>query len=74
MDHLTAIFLRRLPTIDINTLDKVFLEAITFTKKANPNRGGLMLLAQAITIMPTYPIEEAMMPSQFIPMNLVLLQ
>ena len=45
MDHLTTIFMRRLPSKKINTLDKVFTEAITFTKKDNPNGGGLILLA-----------------------------
>ena len=44
MDHLTTIFLRRLPTENIDTLDKVLTEAITFTKQANPNGGGLRLL------------------------------
>ena len=60
--------------MNINTLDKVFIEVITFTKKAKPNGGGLMLLAQAITTMPIYPVRELMMPNQFIPMNLVPLQ
>ena len=45
MNHLTAIFLRRLPPENINTLEKVFAEAITFTKQGNPNGRGLMLLA-----------------------------
>ena len=71
MDHLIAIFLRRLSIENIDTLDKVFLEAITYTKQSNPNGGGLMPPTQAITMMPTYPIGEPMMPSQFIPMNLV---
>ena len=43
MDPLTAIFLRRLLAIDIDTLDKVFVEAITFMKQVNPNGGGMML-------------------------------
>ena len=74
MDHLTAIFLRRLPATNIDTLDKVFIEMITFTKQANPNGGGLMLPTQAIITMPTYPTTKPMMPSQFIPMNPVPLQ
>jgi hypothetical protein len=74
MDHLMAIFLRRLPTTNIDTLEKFFLGAITFTKQANPNGGGLMPLAQAITTIPTYPFVALMMPSQFIPMNLTPLQ
>lgn len=45
MDHLTAIFLRRLPVAYIDTLEKVSEEAITFTKHANPNGGGMMMLA-----------------------------
>ena len=32
MDYLTEIFLRRLPPIDIDTLEKVFQEAVTFMK------------------------------------------
>ena len=42
MDHLMAIFLRILPMMDIDTFEKVFSEAITFIKQANPNGGGLM--------------------------------
>ena len=60
MDHLTTIFLRRLPMENIDTLDKVFTKVITFTKKPNPNRAGLMLLAQVVTMMPTCPIREPM--------------
>ena len=32
MDPLTAIFIRRLLTVDIDKLEKVFTEAITFTR------------------------------------------
>ena len=74
MDHLTTIFLRRLPAANIDTLDKVFIEAITFTNQANLNGGGLMLPAQAIITIPTYMVGTPMMSSQFIPMNLVPLQ
>ena len=56
MDALTMIFLRRLPPIDIDTLEKVFVEAIMFTKQANPNGGGMMLPTQAVTTMLTYPM------------------
>lgn len=42
MDQLMAILLRRLPPMDIDTLEKVFQEAVTFTKQANPNGGGSM--------------------------------
>ena len=73
MDHLTTIFLRRLPTTNINILEKVFTKEITFTKQANPNGGGLMLPAQAVMVMSKYPIKVHTMPSQFIPMDLVLL-
>ena len=69
MDHITTIFLRRLPKVNIDTLDKVFTEEITFTKQANPNGGGLMLPTQAIIIMPAYPAMTPMVPSQFILMN-----
>ena len=71
MDTLIVIFIRRLPLGDIDTLDKVFAEAITFTKQANPNRGGMMLPTQAVTMIPTYPMGAPTLPSQFIPMNLV---
>ena len=74
MDALTEIFLRRLPPADIDTLKKVFTEEITFTKQANPNGGGMMLLPQAVTTMPTYPVGAPTMPIQFIPMNPVPLQ
>lgn len=50
------------------------MEAITFTKQANPNGGGLMLPAQAIVATPTYLATTPAMPSQFIPMNPVPLQ
>ena len=33
MDSLTSIFLRRLSPRDIDTIEKVFKEAVTFTKK-----------------------------------------
>ena len=69
MDPLPAIFLRRLPLGDINTLEKVFVELITFTKQANPNGGGMMLLTQVVTIRPTYLMGAPIVPSQFIPMN-----
>ena len=74
MDPLMAIFLRRLPLGNINTLEKFFAKAIMFTKQANPNGGGIMPLAQVITTIPTYTIGSPMVPSQFIPMNLVPLQ
>ena len=63
MDALTMIFLRRLPLGDIDTLDKVFVEAITFTKQANPNGGGMMLPTQEVTTMPTYPMGAPTIPS-----------
>ena len=63
MDALTTIFLRRLPLANIDTLDKVFVEAITFTKQANPNGGGMILSTQAVTMMPTYPVGAPTMPS-----------
>ena len=63
MDALTAIFLRRLPLANIDTLDKVFAEVITFAKQANPNGGGMMLLTQVVITMPTYPIGAPTMPS-----------
>ena len=63
MDALTTIFLRRLPLADIDTLDKVFAEAIAFMKQANPNRGGMMLPPQAVTTMPTYPVGVPTIPS-----------
>lgn len=53
MDPLNTILLRRLPANDINTLEKVFAEVITFTKQANPNGGGLMLLVQIVTTILT---------------------
>lgn len=65
-----TIFLRRLPTTNINTLDKVFLKAIIFMKQANPNGGGLMPLAQSITTIPMYIVGALVMPSQFIQINL----
>ncbi len=71
MDALTMIFFRRLPIGDIDTLEKVFAEAITFMKQANPIGGGMMLLTQVVTMMPTYPMGAPTVPSQFIPMNLV---
>ncbi len=74
MDHLMTIFLQRLPTTNIDTLLKVFKEEITFTKQPNPNRGGLMVPTQNNTMVPTYPTRAQVMPSQFIPMNLVPLQ
>ena len=43
MEPLTSIFLRILPVVNINTLEKVFSESITFTKQADPNGRGLML-------------------------------
>lgn len=70
MDHLMIIFLRRLPTANINTLDKAFSKEITFMKQANPNGGGLMPPTQAITTIPTYPVGAPVMPSQIILMNL----
>ena len=63
MDTLTAIFLRRLPPGDIDTLEKVFAEAIMFTKQANPNGGGMMLPVQAITTIPTYLVGAPTVPS-----------
>ena len=74
MDHLTTIFLRIFPTIDINALDKVFEESIILTKQANPNGGGLMVLTQASTIIITYHDRVQVIPSQFIPLNPILLQ
>ena len=73
MDPLTTIFLRRLPAKDIDTLEKVFVEAIMFIKQANPNGGEMMLPRQVVTMMPTYHMGEPLVPSQFILMNLVLL-
>jgi len=63
MDHLMAIFLRRLPATDIDTLEKSFFETITFTKQANPNGGGLMPPTQSIATILTYPIGAPPMPS-----------
>ena len=74
MDPLTAIFIRRLPAADIDTLEKVFTEAITFTRQANPNGGGMMPPTQAVATIPTYPIGAPPMPSQFIPVNPVPIQ
>lgn len=57
MDQLTTIFLRRLPTINTNTLEEVFQEVVTFTKQANPNGGGSMaatLLANTTRLIPPY--------------------
>jgi len=71
MDPLTTIFLKRLPTMNIDTLEKVFTEAITFRKKANPNGGGMMPLAQVVATILTYPVGAPLVPCQFIPMNLV---
>lgn len=62
-DPLTTIFLRRLPAIDIDTLEKVFTEAIMFTKQANPNGGGMMPPTQAVATIPTYLIGAPPMPS-----------
>lgn len=66
MDHLMTIFLQRLPTVNIDTLEKVFDEAIIFTKKANPYGGGLMVLAQVTIMIQTYPARTPLMPNQFI--------
>ena len=44
MDQLTMIFFRRLPGENIDTLEKVFQEAVTFTKKGNPNREGNIII------------------------------
>ena len=74
LDPLTAIFLTRLPPTNIDTLERVFSKAMTFTKQANPIRGGLTLLAQAITIVLTYPVRVPMIPSQFLPWHLVPLK
>ena len=74
MDALTTLFLRRLPPVNIDTLEKFFAEVIMFMKQANPNGGGMMLLVQAITTIPTYPVGAPTMPIEFIPMNLVPLQ
>ena len=63
MEHLTSVFLWRVPNTDIDTLDKVFIEEITFTKQANPNGGGLMVLAQASTTILMYPNGSQVMPS-----------
>ena len=48
MDQLTVIFLWKLPPIDIDTLEKVFQEVVTFTKQENPNRGGNMIVSLPI--------------------------
>ena len=74
MDSLTTIFLRRLPLGNIDTFKKVFVEVITFTKQANPNGGGMMLPTQVVMKIPTYPMGAPTILSQFIPMNLFLLQ
>ena len=74
MGPLTGLFLRRIPPTNIDTLEKVFAEAIMFTKQANPNGEGMMHPGQAITTIPTYPIGAPMVPRKFIPMNLVPLQ
>ena len=63
LDHLTTIFLRRLPPTNIDTLERVFSKGMTFTKEANPNKGGLMFPAQAITIVLTYLVRVPTMPS-----------
>ena len=55
MDYLTMIFLRQLPLIDIDTLVKVFQEATTFTKQANPNKGGNMIVPLPIRNVYVFP-------------------
>ena len=44
MDQLMMIFLRWLPPVDIDTLEKVFWEVVTFMKQENPNGGGNMII------------------------------
>ena len=56
IDALTMIFLRRLPPVNIDTLEKFFAEAITFMKQANPNGGGMILPMQVVTTIPTYHV------------------
>ena len=63
IDPLTTIFLRRLPATDIDTLEKVFTEAIIFTKQVNPNRGWMMPPAQVVATILTYPIGAPPVPS-----------
>ena len=62
MDPLNIIFLRRLTLVNIDILEKVFVEVITFTKQANPNGGGMMLLVEVVTTIPTYPIAAPTVP------------
>ena len=63
IDALTMIFLRRLPPVNIDTLEKFFAEAITFMKQANPNGGGMIFSMQAITNIQIYHIGVPNMPS-----------
>ena len=62
MDSLTMIFLRRFPLVNINTLEKFFTEAITFTKQANPNGGGMILPAKVVTTIQTYHVGVPKIP------------
>lgn len=74
MDHGTIIFLRRLNVADIQTLGKVFEEVVTFTKHANPNRGGMMVPTHATLIVPPYHVGAQSTPSKFIPLNPIPLE
>ena len=55
VNYLTEIFLRQLPPTDIDTLDKVFQEVVTFMKQENPNGGVNMIIPLIMSIIGVLP-------------------
>ena len=49
------IFLRLIPLENIDTLDKVFQEVVTFIRQENPNGGGNMIIPLPIIIADVLP-------------------
>ena len=59
MDYFMMIFLWQLPLANIDTLEKLFQEVVTFTKQANPNGVGTMIIPLPIGIANVLPPYEA---------------